>query len=202
MNSVMDWIRALVAPITVTALIGGALMLPLSSWAVRDERVRADVQQGFREAAAAPLESAVQYIDGTSSSASDEVQNQINQRKSRISSGMRGWTLRVFAMALLAALLWSVSAMIQQSRVFGPGGQRSMLVGWIIGGIGYVALSGLNFGLYLFQLELTQWMYLGDYVGAAMTVGVLGFFAYWIATALAASPVMKPSVPFGTLAPF
>lgn len=113
-----------------------------------------------------------------------------------IADGLFQWIIVVTAAGAFSTIAWYLLSTNKQKRVVGPAGQSTAFVHWVICGFVYFGICAIAYFWLIEPLGINEYMddtLFWAFVGLA---AILGGFVYWIATAIAATPVMKPSVPF------
>jgi hypothetical protein len=125
----------------------------------------------------------------------DVIGSSLTVYKEEAAKGLVTWLGWVVATGFLLAVVWSLLALKRQASVYGPAGQSSARRHWLILLTVYVGALIAAYMIIIAPLEL--WDIMDDIYFYAIVVfmALLGLAGYWIATGLAASAVMRPSVP-------
>ncbi len=191
----LDKIRPIAAPVAVFLLLAFAAVLLLKAWTASPSIVRVEVLTNVTSAAAQQFEDTAASEEAPVSEV-NPVTAQLESYQESVFSGLLYWMGVLFAAGLLLSILWSLYAKRRERSVYGPAGQSSaMLFWWAL--LGALLLSFGATGFYvLVPLGLTAFITEGSLTLAAGAVALAALLGYWLATFLAASPVMRPSVPF------
>lgn len=198
MDRVMQGLRAIVWPAIIFVPLYFGLQFGLGQWVQNEDIIRPDVITRITQQLEAAPSSDAGVLDASAQGGADPLTVQIQSIQGNILTGLSGWAFGICAAGLALSLLWSLHAFWREQRAFGPRAQRAALPAWFIAALAYGAADVAIFFMILNRLRLTEVMTLPYYFGAVLLIGALGLLCYWLATALAASPVMKPSVPLGT----
>lgn len=123
------------------------------------------------------------------------VEGQIQTYLDDIADGLFTWVIVVTAAGLACAILWFFISQRVQSRVVAPPGQSRAFPAWVGALIVYAAICAVSYFYFIEPLGIDATMDNSLFWAFIGLAAVLGLGAYWVATAIAASPVMKPSVP-------
>jgi len=178
-----DLAKGLIAPIVVFILLG------LIGWLVIGQvTASADILN--------PSVTSIQNGDDPfGDGASNATSGQYDLYLEDIADGLLTWTSAVAGSGAVFAIFWFLGSLLLQRTVVGPSGQSKGLGLWILTAVLFFAVVIVVYLLKFQTLEIDKLMdpiYLFAYVFISV---MLGFGGFWFATAIAASPVMKPSVP-------
>jgi len=183
-----DLFKGLLAPIIVFAILMAvgwfAIDQSTGSAAILDQSVSA-VSAPSGNATADP------FADDAATPAEGQIQTYLDD----IAAGLFNWVVIVSGAGLASAVLWFGISQRLQRNVVAPTGQTIAFPAWVLCLIVYAAVCAIFYFYFIDPLGINETMddtMFWAFVGLA---AVLGLGAYWIATAIAASPVMKPSVP-------
>lgn len=186
-------VRVVLAIIAIAIVVFPAVFA--TNYAMDDTRFLASeaVEQG-----AAATASANPFDLGTEAQESETARTELLREKARTT--LATWVVLAGGASLIFATLWLLFARRAEQGVAGPAGQQGQKALWIVLLVAnLIAIGGI--GYYLSRepdaLPLNA---IGIY-GASALLGLIGLLSFWLATAVAASRVMRASVPLGHLNP-
>ncbi|WP_252259509.1 hypothetical protein [Erythrobacter aurantius] len=121
---------------------------------------------------------------------------QIQLYLANIADGLFQWIIIITAAGALCTILWFLMATLVQRKVVGPAGQSDAFVHWVGALLGYLVICAGAYFAVIEPLNVDEFMDDAIFWGFVGSSAIIGAFVYWLATSIAASPVMKPSVPF------
>lgn len=112
-----------------------------------------------------------------------------------IADGFYQWIMIVTAAGAACTIIWYFFAAHRQQKVVGPKGQSTANVYWV-GCLGlFCTICVASYYLIIEPLGVAAYMNDTAFYGFIGSSAICGGFVYWLATGIAATPVMKPSVP-------
>ena len=183
-----DLAKGLLAPVILF------LLLYLAGWLVIDQTANS----------AAILDPAVTAAPAADAGGSDPFavdaagpdDGQIQLYLANIANGLFQWIMVIAAAGAFCTIVWFLMATLVQRKVVGPAGQSSAFVHWVGALLGYLAICAGAYFAVIEPLKVDEFMDDTKFWGFVGSSAIVGAFVYWLATSIAASPVMKPSVPF------
>jgi hypothetical protein len=116
----------------------------------------------------------------------------------RVANHFVSWATSALAAALVLALGWNFMALAGERKVAGPASQTRSLGLWVALLVAYVAATGLLWFVLIVPHDLGALIDVPRQVSGGAPAFVAGLAVYWAGTAVGASRVMKPSVPFAS----
>jgi hypothetical protein len=168
----------------IVGLIGWIALYQITTPAILDQAVTQVPSGGGGEAELFDL-------DSTTST-----QGQFETYLEDIADGLLKWIFSISVLGCASTLAWFSWSLALQRKVVGPSGQNSAFPAWVALALVYVLGCGFIYAFVISPLHINEAM---DDTTFYIFIfgGVLsGLASYWATTRLAATPVMKPSVPF------
>lgn len=182
--------------------IGVFLILGIIGW-ITISQVVVSPEVLDPSAAAGVVDESTAYDDPFAGGAVAPSQGQIDTYLKDIGDALFKGVITVAVAGFACAFLWFMSSSWAQRSVVGPSGQANAFGYWVLFSMLFLGACAAAYFFWIEPLGFGDsmndvWQY------ATFLVSVLiGLLGYWLATALAASPVMKPSVPLASrFAPF
>ena len=179
-----DLAKGLIAPIVVFIILG------LLGWlAIGQVTASPDILNQS-------LTSIPSGTDPFAENASNAASGQNDVFLEDIADGLLTWTFAVASSGAILAIIWFLGSLVLQKTVAGPAGQSKGFGLWLLMALLFFANVAVVYLLIFQPLEIDNLMdpmYLYAYLAFSV---ILGFGGFWFATAIAASPVMQPSVPW------
>lgn len=190
----MEKLRPFVFPIFVFVALAIAGVLMLKLYTSSPSIIRVEVVTRVTNAAVQPGQEATAEESGEGGDI-NPVTAQLESYQQSVFAGLSYWMGILFAFGALLSLGWAVFAAHKQRSVYGPACQGSAMWAWVLALLLLVAIFGATCFYVLAPFNLTQFITPGSLTLVAGAVGLAALAGYWLATLLAASPVMRPSVP-------
>lgn len=190
----MEKLRLVTWPVFIFVVLAFAGWLALSLYTSSPSIIRVEVVTQVTSAAAQTSQDATAEDSGAADV--NPVSAQLESYQQSVFAGLSTWMAIVFVLGALLSIGWAVFADLKQRSVYGPTGQGSAMGAWVLALLVLMAIFGATYFYLLAPLALTQFITPGSLTLVVGAVGLAALAGYWLATLLAASPVMRPSVPF------
>ncbi len=191
----MEKLKPFAVPVAIFLVLAIAAVLMLKAWTSSPSIIRVEVVTRVTNAAAQQSQEVV-AAEAQASGDLNPVTAQLETYQQSVFSGLASWAAVLFTAGAFFAMLWTVHSARKQRSVYGPAGQGSAMGAWVLTALVLAASIAAAYFYFLVPLDLTQFITPGSLTLVAGATALVAFAGYWLATFLAASPVMRPSVPF------
>lgn len=191
-------LRIVLYPFIVFGLIGAAIWLFLT-FATPDAALlkQSTIDHVMKQAEAAPATGGLLDSLVAPGNSATDTRKELQSLQQNVLQVLLAATVGVLGLGLALSIGWGAYAHVREASVEGPKGQRSAFPAWALLIPAYAVASALLYFLALAQPTVDPSPM--PYWGRLLAIALLGGLGYWIATALAASPTMRPSVPLARL---